>query len=150
MLQRYSVCLRIYSWFIKYCHPKLASAGVIAGNVGRHQQMHGPRSDQRRTHWLPTWVLIQPCRCVPMCQSWCDNKLKAERQCFAWAIKGQGIRPIDCQHVRDKFDDEEIPSANLSITCKLNVLVPMHISYVGGISNSLEQFAASPREICPC
>ena len=30
MLQRYSVCLRIYSWFMKYCHPKLASAGVIA------------------------------------------------------------------------------------------------------------------------
>ena len=30
MLQRYSVRLRIYSWFMKYCHPKLASAGVIA------------------------------------------------------------------------------------------------------------------------
>ena len=30
MLQRYSVCLRIHSWFMKYCHPKLASAGVIA------------------------------------------------------------------------------------------------------------------------
>ena len=29
MLQRYSVCLQIYSWFMKYCHPKLASAGVI-------------------------------------------------------------------------------------------------------------------------
>ena len=30
MLQRYSVRLQIYSWFMKYCHPKLASAGVIA------------------------------------------------------------------------------------------------------------------------
>ena len=30
MLQRYSVHLRIHSWFMKYCHPKLASAGVIA------------------------------------------------------------------------------------------------------------------------
>ena len=30
MLQLYSVSLRIYSWFMKYCHPKLASAGVIA------------------------------------------------------------------------------------------------------------------------
>ena len=29
MLQRYSVRLRIYSWFMKYCHPKLAPAGVI-------------------------------------------------------------------------------------------------------------------------
>ena len=29
--------LRIYSWFMKYCHPKLASAGVIAGDVGRRQ-----------------------------------------------------------------------------------------------------------------
>ena len=38
MLQRYSVRLRIYSWFMKYCHPKLASAGVIAGDVGRRQQ----------------------------------------------------------------------------------------------------------------
>ena len=37
-IQRYSVRLRIYSWFMKYCHPKLASAGVIAGDVGRHQQ----------------------------------------------------------------------------------------------------------------
>ena len=39
MLQRYSVRLRIYSWFMKYCHPKLASAGVIAGDVGRRQQV---------------------------------------------------------------------------------------------------------------
>ena len=38
MLQRYSVRLQIYSWFMKYCHPKLASAGVIAGDVGRRQQ----------------------------------------------------------------------------------------------------------------
>ena len=38
MLQRYSVHLRIYSWFMKYCHPKLAYAGVIAGDVGRRQQ----------------------------------------------------------------------------------------------------------------
>ena len=30
MLQRYSMRLRIYSWFMKYYHPKLASAGVIA------------------------------------------------------------------------------------------------------------------------
>ena len=30
ILQRYSVCLRIYLWFMKYCHSKLASAGVIA------------------------------------------------------------------------------------------------------------------------
>ena len=30
MLQRYSLRLRIYSWFMKYCHPKLASTGVIA------------------------------------------------------------------------------------------------------------------------
>ena len=30
MLQQYSVRLQIYSWFMKYCHPKLASAGVIA------------------------------------------------------------------------------------------------------------------------
>ena len=29
MLQRYSVCLQIYLWFMKYCLPKLASAGVI-------------------------------------------------------------------------------------------------------------------------
>ena len=26
---------------MKYCHPKLASAGVIAGDVGRHQQARG-------------------------------------------------------------------------------------------------------------
>ena len=38
MLYRYSVRLRIYSWFMKYCHPKLASVGVIAGDVGRRQQ----------------------------------------------------------------------------------------------------------------
>ena len=38
MLQQYSVRLQIYSWFMKYCHPKLASAGVIAGDVGRCQQ----------------------------------------------------------------------------------------------------------------
>ena len=38
MLQQYSVHLRIYSWFMKYCHPKLASAGVIADDVGRRQQ----------------------------------------------------------------------------------------------------------------
>ena len=38
MLQWYSVRLRIYSWFMKYCHPKLASAGVIAGDIGRRQQ----------------------------------------------------------------------------------------------------------------
>ena len=30
MIQRYFVRLRIYSWFMKYYHPKLASAGVIA------------------------------------------------------------------------------------------------------------------------
>ena len=36
--QWYSVRLRIYSWFMKYCHPKLVSAGVIAGDVGRRQQ----------------------------------------------------------------------------------------------------------------
>ena len=30
MLQRYSVRLWVYSWFMKHCHPKLASAGVIA------------------------------------------------------------------------------------------------------------------------
>ena len=29
MLQRYSVRLRIYSWFMKYLPPQLASAGVI-------------------------------------------------------------------------------------------------------------------------
>ena len=34
MLQRYSVCFQIYSWFMKYCHPKLASAGVIAAFPG--------------------------------------------------------------------------------------------------------------------
>ena len=38
MLQGYSVRLRIYLWFKKYCHPKLASAGVIVGDVGRRQQ----------------------------------------------------------------------------------------------------------------
>ena len=38
MLQRYYVHLRIYSWFMKYCHPKLASAGVIVGDVGSRQQ----------------------------------------------------------------------------------------------------------------
>ena len=42
MLQRYSVRLRIYSWFMKYCHPKLASAGVIAGDVGRRQHLAQP------------------------------------------------------------------------------------------------------------
>ena len=30
MLQRYSLRLRIYSWFLKYLPPQLASAGVIA------------------------------------------------------------------------------------------------------------------------
>jgi hypothetical protein len=30
MLQRYFVRLRIYLWFMKYCHPKLVSAGIIA------------------------------------------------------------------------------------------------------------------------
>ena len=39
MLQRYAVRLRIYSWFMKYCHSKLASAGVISGDVGRRQHM---------------------------------------------------------------------------------------------------------------
>ena len=37
MLQRYSVRLWIYSWFMKYCHPKLMSTDVIAGDVGRRQ-----------------------------------------------------------------------------------------------------------------
>ena len=44
MLQRYSVHLRIHSWFMKYCHPKLASAGIIAVfsvvtvvTLGRHR-----------------------------------------------------------------------------------------------------------------
>ena len=39
MLQRYSVRLRIHSWFMKYCHPKLASTGVIAGDIGRRQHL---------------------------------------------------------------------------------------------------------------
>ena len=30
MLQQYSMRLPIHSWFIKYCHPKLVSAGIIA------------------------------------------------------------------------------------------------------------------------
>ena len=30
MLLRYSVLVRIYSWFMKFYHLKLASAGVIA------------------------------------------------------------------------------------------------------------------------
>ena len=30
MLQQYSVRLRIYSWFMKYLPPQLASTGVIA------------------------------------------------------------------------------------------------------------------------
>ena len=38
MLQRYSVCLRNYSWFMKYYHPKLASVDVIASDVGMRQQ----------------------------------------------------------------------------------------------------------------
>ena len=29
MLQRYFVHLWIFAWIMKYCHPKLASAGVI-------------------------------------------------------------------------------------------------------------------------
>ena len=41
MLQWYSVRLQIYSWFMKYCHPKLVSAGVIASDVGRRQQQAG-------------------------------------------------------------------------------------------------------------
>ena len=64
------------------------------------------------------------------------DELKAGTRCFAWAIRGQRTRPIVCQYMCDKSDNEEIPSANLSITCKLNVLAPVHISYVGGISNS--------------
>ena len=38
MLQRYFVRLWIYSWFMKYCHPKLASAGITVVDVGRCQQ----------------------------------------------------------------------------------------------------------------
>ena len=41
MLQRYSVRLRIYSWFMKYCHPNWplrASSLFPSGDVGRHQQ----------------------------------------------------------------------------------------------------------------
>ena len=43
MLQWYSVRLRIYSWFMKHCHPKLASVGIIAGDVGRRQQSSSQR-----------------------------------------------------------------------------------------------------------
>ena len=38
MLWWYSMRLRIYSWPMIYLPPKLASAGVIASDVGRHQQ----------------------------------------------------------------------------------------------------------------
>ena len=53
MLQQYSVRLQIYSWFMKYCHPKLASAGVIAAfqvvtlvgtNTGRYTTTNVRRS----------------------------------------------------------------------------------------------------------
>src|SRR6185312_6013511 len=79
MLQRYSVRLQIHSWFMKYCHPKLASAGVIAGDVGRRQQSSERRRiipkrnkrlgiavgswgrrwrlDQRRRRHAPRWIL---------------------------------------------------------------------------------------------
>ena len=41
MLQRYSVCMRIYSWFMKYCHPNRrlrASSLFPSGDIGRRQQ----------------------------------------------------------------------------------------------------------------
>ena len=42
MLQRYSVRLRIYSWFMKYCHPKIGVCGrhhcFPDSDVGRRQQ----------------------------------------------------------------------------------------------------------------
>src|SRR6185312_4039197 len=52
MLQRYSVRLRIHSWFMKYCHPKLASAGVIVGDVARRQHLPAegwPRARRSRS-----------------------------------------------------------------------------------------------------
>ena len=48
MLQRYSVRLRIYSWFMKYCLPKLASMVVIAGDVDRHQQRYKKRRKKEK------------------------------------------------------------------------------------------------------
>ena len=50
MLQWYSERLRIYSWFMKYCRPKLASVGVIAafpvvtlvGANKHHYGLHAP------------------------------------------------------------------------------------------------------------
>ena len=42
MLQRYSVRLQIYSWFMKYCHPKIGICGrhhcFPSSDVGRRQQ----------------------------------------------------------------------------------------------------------------
>ena len=47
MLQQYSVRLQIYSWFMKYCHPKIDVCGVIAAFpvvtlVGTNKQFLAP------------------------------------------------------------------------------------------------------------
>jgi len=47
---------------------------------------------------------------------------KTESWCFALAITGQDTRLIVYQFVFDKSDNEEIPSATLSINYKLNFL----------------------------
>ena len=61
MLQRYSVHLRIYSWFMKYCHPKLAVCGchrqvtLVGANKhfwrrcrGRHSEIYRQTCEQNR------------------------------------------------------------------------------------------------------
>ena len=44
MLQRYSVRLRIYSWFMKYCHSKL-------GDCGRHRQVTLVGANSQKCLW---------------------------------------------------------------------------------------------------
>ena len=45
MLQRHSVCLRIYAWFMKYLPPPLASAGVLTDVISRFgRQLLGNKS----------------------------------------------------------------------------------------------------------
>ena len=50
MLQWYSVFLRIYLWFMKYCHPKICFCGrhrcFPGGDVGRRQQCSFSRLQQ--------------------------------------------------------------------------------------------------------
>ena len=77
MLQRYSVHLRIYSWFMKYCHPKLASAGVIAGDVGRHRVKYIDKSCEQNLNWYS--LAKQANLALFSCLCWYENMVVCDR-----------------------------------------------------------------------